>query len=182
MSKPVWTGQVGSSGADQWNHSTKFSHYDNIGSEEIRRIDNQSSVIIQTLRMTWVVLLSAAEISSLHVMVTITSVIVSTSTYQRNSLDEFLEERRLSSFHFLLPFLSEFEFNSSHLSNDEPMVTDDSSKAMNIKRIIKSERFDLGLGNYLCPTFCFCMFAKKLFFSVLSKSNMLCYGSVKTYN
>lgn len=47
-------------------------------------------------------------------------------TYHRNSLDEFLEERRLSSFHFLLPFLSGLGFNSSHLSS-EPIVTGDSN-------------------------------------------------------
>lgn len=45
------------------------------------------------------------------------------NTYHRNSLDEFLDDRRLSNFHFLLPFLSGFGFSSSHLSNGEPMVT-----------------------------------------------------------
>lgn len=45
------------------------------------------------------------------------------STHQRNSLEEFLEERRLSSFHFLLPFFSGLMFNSSHLSRVEQMVT-----------------------------------------------------------
>lgn len=47
------------------------------------------------------------------------------STHQRNSLEEFLEERRLSSFHFLLPFFSGLMFNSSHLSRVEQMVTVD---------------------------------------------------------
>lgn len=47
------------------------------------------------------------------------------STHQRNSSEEFLEERRLSSFHFLLPFFSGLMFNSSHLSRVEQMVTDD---------------------------------------------------------
>lgn len=47
-------------------------------------------------------------------------------TYHRNSLEEFLEERRLSSFHFLLAFLSGLGFNSSHLSS-EPIVTGDSN-------------------------------------------------------
>lgn len=51
---------------------------------------------------------------------------IEVSTYHRNSLDEFLEERRLSSFHFLLPFLSGLGFNSSHLSS-EPIVTGDSN-------------------------------------------------------
>lgn len=46
-------------------------------------------------------------------------------THQRNSLEEFLEERRLSSFHFLLPFLSGLMFSSSHLSRVEQIVTDD---------------------------------------------------------
>ena len=44
----------------------------------------------------------------------------SENTYQRNSLDEFLDERRLSNFHFLLPFLSGLGFSSSHLSNVKP--------------------------------------------------------------
>jgi len=42
-------------------------------------------------------------------------------TYHKSSLDEFFEERRLSNFHFLLPFLSGLGLSSSHLSN-EPMV------------------------------------------------------------
>lgn len=50
------------------------------------------------------------------------------STYHRNSLEEFLEERRLSSFHFLLPFLSQLRFSSSHLSSGEPMLTGDTEK------------------------------------------------------
>lgn len=50
------------------------------------------------------------------------------NTYHRNSLDEFLEERRLSIFHFLLPFLSGLGFSSSHLSSGEPMVTGDINK------------------------------------------------------
>lgn len=44
------------------------------------------------------------------------------SAYHRNSLEEFFDERRLSSFHFLFPFLSGLGFNSSHLSNGESMI------------------------------------------------------------
>ena len=51
--------------------------------------------------------------------------LVRDKTYHRNSLDEFFDERRLSIFHFLLPFLSGFGFSSSHLSNGEPMLTID---------------------------------------------------------
>lgn len=46
-------------------------------------------------------------------------------THHRNSLEEFLEERLLSSFHFLLPFLSVLRLSSSHLSRGEPMLTVD---------------------------------------------------------
>lgn len=53
------------------------------------------------------------------------------NTYHRNSLEEFFEERLLSIFHFLLPFLS--GFSSSHLSNGEPMVTGDNDKISNNK-------------------------------------------------
>lgn len=53
---------------------------------------------------------------------------VQANTYHRNSLEEFLEERRLSSFHFLLPFLSGLMLSSSHLSNGEPIVTGGSNK------------------------------------------------------
>lgn len=59
-------------------------------------------------------------------------------TYHRNSLDEFLEERRLSSFHFLLPFLSGLGFSSSHLSSGEPMVTGDINEIIKNKIIIQS--------------------------------------------
>ena len=55
------------------------------------------------------------------------------NTYHRNSLDEFFEERRLSNFHFLLPFLSELEFSSSHLSSGEPMFTGDSNNIIKNK-------------------------------------------------
>lgn len=61
------------------------------------------------------------------------------STYHRNSLDEFLEERRLSSFHFLLPFLSGLMFSSSHLSNGEPTVTGESNKIFKNKKVTKSQ-------------------------------------------
>lgn len=50
------------------------------------------------------------------------------NTYHRNSLEQFLDERRLSNFHFLLPFLSGLGFNSSHLSKGEAMLTEDNSR------------------------------------------------------
>ena len=54
-------------------------------------------------------------------------------TYHRNSLDEFLDERRLSVFHFRLPFRS--GFSSSHLSSGEPMVTGDSDNTQSQNRL-----------------------------------------------
>lgn len=69
-------------------------------------------------------------------------------TYHRNSLDEFLEERRLSSFHFLLPFLSGLGFNSSHLSS-EPIVTGDSN---NITKNQTSETWKNKVMSFqICP-------------------------------
>ena len=62
------------------------------------------------------------------------------NTYHRNSLDEFLDERRLSNFHFLLPFLSGLGFNSSHLSSGEPMVTGDRNKIITNHKIPKQTK------------------------------------------
>lgn len=66
------------------------------------------------------------------------------NTYHRNSVDEFLDERRLSNIHFLLPFLSGLGFNSSHLSSGEPMVTGDSNKITTNHKITKHTKFRSG--------------------------------------
>lgn len=56
------------------------------------------------------------------------------NTYHRNSFEEFLDERRLSNFHFLFPL----GFSSSHLSSVDVMFTGDESR----QPLIKFNQFD----------------------------------------